>query len=327
MRAGCASSASPSCGSASSPGAGSRVGGRPTDRGKEVATVGVDDSTWVLNYVHTGDQVGWLMARGEPGAYGKQANYWWVTCSAPHRQAHLAAQPRRRRPTRFPRLPRLLPGRDRLRGGALWYPPLIYLLFRTFLMGFGYGERVEKTSNLPTWLLLSLAGLAAGLVLGLNTDSRVIDVGYAGVVGADRILEGSIPLRRLPRRRGHRRHLRPAELPALCSLRPDVRLLGKLGLRAGRPRPDRLRLRRRRDGALRNRLHTLRSQGRLCAGLRLGGLPVHALRDQQQHQRHNRRRHRGRWPGDGGLSRWRAGQPLPRASPSSRIPSSSRRCG
>ena len=27
------------------------VGGRPTDYGKEIATVGVDDETWVLNYV------------------------------------------------------------------------------------------------------------------------------------------------------------------------------------------------------------------------------------------------------------------------------------
>src|SRR3712207_9504486 len=59
---------------------------------------------------------------------------------------------------------------------VLWYPPLIYLFLRTLLMGFGVGERVEKTSNLPTWLLFGLAGLAGGLVLGLNLDARVIDV-------------------------------------------------------------------------------------------------------------------------------------------------------
>ena len=34
--------------------------------------------TWALNYVYTGDQVGWNLARGVRGAYGKQANYWWV---------------------------------------------------------------------------------------------------------------------------------------------------------------------------------------------------------------------------------------------------------
>src|SRR3712207_4383754 len=35
-------------------------------------------------------------------------------------------------------------------------------------------------------------------VLGLNVDSRVIDVGYAGVVGADRILEGTAPYGTMP---------------------------------------------------------------------------------------------------------------------------------
>ena len=183
------------------------VGGRPTDGGKEVAVAGVDDESWVLNYVHTGDQVGWLMARGEPGAYGKQANYWWVW--GPLALAFALA---------FLRLDKLFSLRNLdvvallgflvshwffregivLEAVVLWYPPLIYLLVRTLLMGFGVGERVERTSNLPTWLLMVLAGLAGGLVLALNVDSRVIDVGYAGVVGADRILEGTIPYGNMP---------------------------------------------------------------------------------------------------------------------------------
>ena len=183
------------------------VGGRPTDEGKEIAAAGVDDESWVLNYVHTGDQVGWLMARGIPGAYGKQANYWWVW--GPLALAFALA---------FLRTDKLLSLRNLdvvallgflvshwfFRQGivfeavVLWYPPLIYLLFRTLLMGFGYGERVERTSNLPTWLLMLLAGLAGGLVLALNVDSRVIDVGYAGVVGADRILDGTIPYGNMP---------------------------------------------------------------------------------------------------------------------------------
>jgi len=183
------------------------VGGRPTDEGKEVAVAGVNDENWVVGYVHTGDQVGWLMARGEPGAYGKQANYWWVW--GPLALVFALA---------FLRLDRLLSLRNLdvvallgflvshwfFRQGIvfeaviLWYPPLIYLLVRTLLMGFGFGERVERTSNLPTWLLMLLAGLASGLVLALNVDSRVIDVGYAGVVGADRILEGTIPYGNMP---------------------------------------------------------------------------------------------------------------------------------
>jgi hypothetical protein len=183
------------------------VGGRPTDYGKEVATVGVDDDSWVLNYVYTGDQVGWNMARGTKGAYGKQANYWWVWL--PLSLAFAAA---------FWRTDKLLSIRNLdivallgflvshgfYRQGivfeavVLWYPPLVYLFVRTLLMGFGIGERVERTSNLPIWLLMILAGLAGGLVVSLNVDSRVIDVGYAGVVGADRILDGTIPYGNMP---------------------------------------------------------------------------------------------------------------------------------
>ncbi|MDP8947118.1 MAG: glycosyltransferase 87 family protein [Actinomycetota bacterium] len=184
------------------------LGGKPTGEGsKEVAKVKVDDTSWVLDYVWVGDQVGWHMARGEYGAYGKHANYWWVW--GPLALLFALA---------FIRTDRLFSLRNLdvvallgflvshgfFRQGIvyeavlLWYPPLIYLFLRTLLMGFGVGERVEKTSNLPTWLLFVLAGLAGGLVVGLNLDARVIDVGYAGVVGADRILEGTIPYGNMP---------------------------------------------------------------------------------------------------------------------------------
>jgi hypothetical protein len=147
------------------------------------------------------------MARGEEGAYGKQANYWYIW--APLALAFALA---------FLRTDKLFSVRNLdvvallsflishtfFREGivfeavVLWYPPLIYLFFRTLLMGFGIGERVEKTTNLPTWLLMTLAGLAGGLVLALNLDSRVIDVGYAGVAGADLILKGIIPYGNMP---------------------------------------------------------------------------------------------------------------------------------
>jgi hypothetical protein len=184
------------------------VGGRPTDAGrKEVAQVKVDDSSWVLDYVWVGDQVGWHMARGEYGAYGKHANYWYVW--APLALVFALA---------FIRTDRLFSVRNLdvvallgflvshgfFRQGIvheavlLWYPPLIYLFVRTLLIGFGVGERMEKTSNFPTWLLFVLAGLTGGLLLGLNLDARVIDVGYAGVVGADLILDGTIPYGNMP---------------------------------------------------------------------------------------------------------------------------------
>jgi hypothetical protein len=184
------------------------VGGSPWghDR-KEVARVGLDDTSWDVKYGWVGDQVGWAMARGEEGAYGKQANYFYVW--GPLALAFALA---------FVRTDRLFSVRNLdvvvllsflishgfFRAGVvfeavlLWYPPLIYLFFRTLLMGFGIGERVEKTTNLPTWLLMVLAGLSGGLLLALNLDSRVIDVGYAGVVGADLILDGTIPYGNMP---------------------------------------------------------------------------------------------------------------------------------
>jgi len=80
----------------------------------------------------------------------------------------------------------------------LWYPPLLYLLARTLLMSFGYGERVEKTSDLPTPLLFVLGVFASGFVLALNLDAGVLDVGYAGIAGADRILDGISPYGHMP---------------------------------------------------------------------------------------------------------------------------------
>jgi hypothetical protein len=183
------------------------VDGRPTDEGKEVAVVEVDDESWDVVSAWTGDQVGWQMARGETGAYGKQANFFYVW--GPLALVFVLA---------FLRLDKLLSLRNLdvvamlgflashgfFREGivyeavVLWYAPLVYLFFRTLLLGFGFGERIEKTSNFPTWLLLVLAGVAGGLVLALNLDSRVIDVGYAGVVGADLILNGTIPYGNMP---------------------------------------------------------------------------------------------------------------------------------
>ena len=72
------------------------------------------------------------------------------------------------------------------------YPPLIYLLVRMVLAGFR--PRRPRGKLVP---VLPTAALAVGLVLlvgfriGLNVvDSRVIDVSYASVIGADRIMHG-----------------------------------------------------------------------------------------------------------------------------------------
>ena len=188
---------------------GGSVGGMPIEGStmKEIVRVGVDDDTWQLNYVWTGDQVGWHMARGDYGAYGKQANYWYVWGSLALIFAVAFWRPDKLLSLRnldVLALLSFLVSHGFFRAGdsywavLLWYPPLLYLLGRTLLMGFGYGERVERTSNLPTPVLFVLGLLGSGLVLGLNLDSRVIDVGYAGVVGGDRILDGRLPYANMP---------------------------------------------------------------------------------------------------------------------------------
>jgi len=147
------------------------------------------------------------MARGDYGAYGKQANYWYVWGSLALVFA-LAFW-------RFDKLFSLrnldifallgfLVSHGFFRAGEpypavlLWHPPLLYLLVRTLLMGFGVGERVEKTSNFPTPVLLALGALASGFLLVLNLDSRTIDVGYASVAGADLVMNGTLPYNNMP---------------------------------------------------------------------------------------------------------------------------------
>ena len=174
---------------------------------QEVARAGVNDGTWALNYVYTGDQVSWQLARGDNAAYGKEANYWYVW--GPLALVFALAFFRNDKVFSLRNLDILamlgfLVSHAFFRQGIshpavlLWYPPLIYLFFRTLLMGFGVGERVGKTSSLPTPVLFTLAALSAGFLLYLNLDSRVIDVGYAGVAGAQDLLNGLLPYGNMP---------------------------------------------------------------------------------------------------------------------------------
>ncbi|TCJ18437.1 hypothetical protein E0L93_05445 [Rubrobacter taiwanensis] len=177
------------------------------DREEEIARVGISDAGGRLEYAWTGEQIAWQMARGEEGAYGKEANHPLVWGAL----ALLFA-------LAFARTDRVLSLRNLdvlallgflishhfFRAGepfwavALLYPPLVYLFARTLLAGFGVGERVERTSNLPAPALFALGALASGFIIALNIHSRVIDVGYAGAAGADRILSGTLPYGNMP---------------------------------------------------------------------------------------------------------------------------------
>jgi hypothetical protein len=173
---------------------------------KVVAQVGVNDETTQLTYVFIGDQMAWQMARGGVD-YGRQANYplVWGLLGFVFALAFVNID-------KFFHIRNLdvlailgfLFSHGFFRAGEphwavlLWNLPLLYLLVRTLLMGFGIGERVETTSNFPTPVLYVLGTFASGFVLALNLDSGVLDVGVAGVAGADVILGGISPYGNMP---------------------------------------------------------------------------------------------------------------------------------
>jgi hypothetical protein len=85
------------------------------------------------------------------------------------------------------------------RSAPLAAPPLAYLLVRTSWIGFR-GRAVNPALAWPVWVLAAAAVFLGGFRIGLNLEAQrgVIDVGYAGVIGADRILGGQAPYGHMP---------------------------------------------------------------------------------------------------------------------------------
>ncbi len=166
--------------------------------GKEVALVLVDPITATVSESWTGYQVAWKMARGYSGAFGHKLNAPYVFL--PICALFLVGLFDWRRPWRAANLDLLvLLGFgvsnfffNRAEIGVsvpLAYPPLVYLLSRALWLGFRGGEGLRP--SWPTSWLLIAALFLVGFRVGLNmADSGAIDVGYAGVVGADRIAHG-----------------------------------------------------------------------------------------------------------------------------------------
>ena len=171
------------------------------DGDREVAQARVDDSSGAVLEEWTGDQVAWTMARGYEGAFGRKLNapYVWI----PLCLLFLVPFVDPRRPFRLLHLDLLVLlafGASHLffnRGeigvsAPLAYPVLLYLLVRLLVAGFRPRERREwLVPVLPVAWVAVAAVLLVGFRIGLNVvDSNVIDVGYAGVLGADRIADG-----------------------------------------------------------------------------------------------------------------------------------------
>jgi hypothetical protein len=166
---------------------------------KEVALVIVDPRTDRVRESWTGYQVAWKMARGYSGAFGHKLNAPYVFL--PLCAIFLLGLVDWRRLRRIINLDLLvLLGFgvsnfffNRAEIGVsvpLQYVPLAYLFARALWIGMrGGGEGLRP--RWPTAWLLIAALFLIGFRVGLNmADSGVIDVGYAGVVGADRISHG-----------------------------------------------------------------------------------------------------------------------------------------
>ncbi|HET8862382.1 MAG TPA: hypothetical protein VFM94_03930 [Solirubrobacterales bacterium] len=166
---------------------------------EEVALVLVDPRSGEVRESWTGHQVLWKMARGYEGAFGHKLNAPYVFL--PLCALFLLGLIDWRRPWRVATLDLLvLLGFgvsnyffNRAEIGVsvpLQYPVLLYLLGRALWIGLrGRGEGIRPVWR-ASWLLVAALFLM-GFRIGLNmADSGAIDVGYAGVVGADRISHG-----------------------------------------------------------------------------------------------------------------------------------------
>ena len=167
--------------------------------GREVAQVLVDDQSATVDESWTGYQVAWQMARGYSGSFGHKLNapYVWLPLCAVFFFGLLDW----RRPWRIVHLDLLVllgfgVSHIFFNNGEigvsvpLAYPVLLYLLARMLWIGFrGTGPGLRPAAPV-VWLAVAAAFLV-GFRIALNVaDSGVIDVGYSGVVGADRAIEG-----------------------------------------------------------------------------------------------------------------------------------------
>jgi hypothetical protein len=174
----------------------------------QIADGYVDDGTGAVIEAWTGPQVAWTMARGSPGAFGgKTINrplVWFGFVGV-----FLLGLIDWRRPLSLRTLDLLALASfsaslwffndgDVFTAMPLAYPPLAYVIAR--LTWIGTRGRAPRGRTLwPIWLLAAAAVFLAGFRVTLNlSDSNVIDVGYSGVIGAQRLATGQMPYGNMP---------------------------------------------------------------------------------------------------------------------------------
>src|SRR3954464_2018807 len=169
---------------------------------KELAQLYVDDSTGAVTEAWTGFQVAWTMARRSAGAFGRKGHSPWV--GIPVTVMFVVPFVAPRRPLRMLHLDVLVLAafgvsvaffNDAKIGISvpIVYPLLTYLLGRTLWIGLRRDRpRPELKLLVPVRVLAIALVFLVGFRITLNVlSSNVIDVGYAGVIGADRITDGT----------------------------------------------------------------------------------------------------------------------------------------
>jgi hypothetical protein len=177
-------------------------------RAGQIATGRVDDATGVVTEAWTGPQVAWKMARGYPGAFGGselESPVIWLGLCAVFLLG--LVDWRRLRSARNLDLLVLVSFSvslwffnegDIFTSVPLAYPPLLYLLARMVWVTWRRPPRAAPPVW-PIWLLAAATVFLAGFRVGLNVrTSNVIDVGYSGVIGAHRIVNGEMPYGHMP---------------------------------------------------------------------------------------------------------------------------------
>jgi glycosyl transferase family 87 len=166
--------------------------------GEEVVQVIVDGFSGSITESWSGYQVAWPMARGYEGQFGHQLNAPWVWI--PLAAIFFFGLFDFRRPLRIVHLDLLVLlsfgisqyffNRGEIGVSVpLAYPPLVYLLARMLWIGFRGGSRLRPSTPVK-WLAIVAVFLAVFRITLNIADSGVIDVGYAGTIGADRIMHG-----------------------------------------------------------------------------------------------------------------------------------------
>ena len=181
----------------------------------QVATGRVDDRSGAVTEAWTGPQVAWKMARGYSGAFGgKEINrlvVWLAFCAV-----FLLGLGNLRKPLSVRNVDLLVllsfsvslwyfNEGDIFTSVPLVYPPLVYLLARMVWIGWRGRSSGSARAFWPVWVLAAAAVFLTGFRIGLNVRaSNVIDVGYAGVIGAHRIASGESPYGNFPVEEGRK---------------------------------------------------------------------------------------------------------------------------